>query len=201
MARLIGKTSDTLDAVPLERWLEAPPPRQELTYDGILSEAGIADMKEQLGEYLSDGSELVELAQMDEEDLNDDILDDLDLGLAAEVKARFRAKVAQLSWLRGGSEQPASQPDAVIALKEAAGLPDDEGDEQTVGVGEMQIQQRIDAAVAAAEEAAKHAQEEAAATAIAAAAATAAARISELEARLAQHAGLLEEGEPRGTTG
>ena len=56
-------------------------------------------------------------------------------------------------------------------------------------------------AVAVEKEAAKHAQEEAAATAIAAAAATAAARISELEARLAQHAGLLEEGEPRGTTG
>ena len=59
-------------------------------------------------------------------------------------------------------------------------------------------------AVAVEKEAAKHAQEEAAATAIAAAAdaaAAAAARIAELEARLAQHAGVPEEGEPQGTTG
>jgi hypothetical protein len=125
MARLIAKTTSTaadtagdeIDAVPLERWLEVPPPRKELTYDGLLSEVGIADKKEELGEYLSNGSELVELAQMDEQDLYDDIIDDPALGLAAEVKARFRAQVAEL---RGGkeegTEQTASQPDAALAL-------------------------------------------------------------------------------------
>ena len=178
MARLIAKTTSTaadtagdeIDAVPLERWLEVPPPRQELTYDGLLSEVGIADKKEELGEYLSNGSELVELSQMDEEDLSDDILDDPDLGLAAEVKARFRAQVAELKGGKEeGTEQTASQPDAALALKEAAGLADDEEDEQTVGVGEMQ--QRIDAAVATS-------------------AAAFEARLAELEARLALNEGV-----------
>ena len=41
----------------------------ELTYDGMLPEAGIANMKEKLGDYLPNGSELVELAQMDEQGL------------------------------------------------------------------------------------------------------------------------------------
>eukprot|EP01046_Picozoa_sp_COSAG06_P011644 COSAG06_NODE_668_length_13234_cov_75.848268_2_plen_496_part_00 len=93
MARLVADE----DQLPVERWLEAPQPQQEPTYDSFLVGLGMEDRKVDLAEYLSKpGDELTELRQMDEQDLDDDILEDGDLGFDEEMKARFRAAVAEL---------------------------------------------------------------------------------------------------------
>jgi hypothetical protein len=66
-------------------------------YDAFLSKLGLQERKVDLAEYLSKpGNELIELMQMDPEDLDGDILDDDDLGLDDETKAKFRAAVAEL---------------------------------------------------------------------------------------------------------
>ena len=58
---------------------------------------GGQEVKGDLADYLSKpGAELTELVQMDEQDLDDDILEDDDLGFDEEMKARFRAAVAEL---------------------------------------------------------------------------------------------------------
>ena len=50
-----------------------------------------------MAEFLSKpGAELTELVQMDEDGLQDDILDDLDLGFSEETKTAFREAVAGL---------------------------------------------------------------------------------------------------------
>eukprot|EP01046_Picozoa_sp_COSAG06_P032991 COSAG06_NODE_3336_length_5489_cov_47.109276_3_plen_456_part_00 len=95
MARLADE--DNKDWLPVERWLEAPQPQHELTYDSFLVGLGMEDKKGDLADYLSKpGAELTELVQMDEQDLDDDILEDVDLGFDEEMKARFRAAVAEL---------------------------------------------------------------------------------------------------------
>ena len=92
MARLADE-----DQLPVERWLEAPQPLQELTYESFLAGLGMEDRKGDLADYLSKpGAELTELIQMDEQDLDEDILEDGDLGFDEEMKARFRAAVAEL---------------------------------------------------------------------------------------------------------
>eukprot|EP01046_Picozoa_sp_COSAG06_P051824 COSAG06_NODE_8552_length_2131_cov_1.619094_1_plen_561_part_00 len=107
--------------LPDERWLE--PPAQALTYDRFLEQLDLADRQEDLAEYLSEpGAELTELAQMDERDLSDDILDDGDLGFDEETKARFRAAVAELKRSGRGGEAKGKDGDACAALQVAAGL-------------------------------------------------------------------------------
>eukprot|EP01046_Picozoa_sp_COSAG06_P006072 COSAG06_NODE_281_length_18447_cov_14.060116_3_plen_1764_part_00 len=70
---------------------------QETTYDGFLTQLGLMDREADLANFLSNpGEELTELLQMDEQDLQDDILDDPDLGFSEETKARFQAAVANL---------------------------------------------------------------------------------------------------------
>jgi hypothetical protein len=69
---------------------------QEQSWDRWLAALGLADMQDSLANYLSAGKELLELKQMDEDDLNEDVLEDDDLGFDADAKDRFRAAVAEL---------------------------------------------------------------------------------------------------------
>eukprot|EP01046_Picozoa_sp_COSAG06_P037491 COSAG06_NODE_4236_length_4443_cov_2.395718_2_plen_488_part_00 len=89
---------------------EPEPEPQEQSYAGWLATLGLEDMQDSLSEYLSDpGKELVELAQMDEDALNEDIVEDDDLGFDADTKARFRAAVALLR--TGGDPSTAAAED------------------------------------------------------------------------------------------
>ena len=65
-------------------------------YDKFLKALGLTDRKDDLAEYLEDGKELRDLKQMKEDDLNDDILDDDDLGFDDETKEMFREAVLAL---------------------------------------------------------------------------------------------------------
>ena len=113
------------DLLPDEQWLE--PPAQELSYEEFLGQLGLADKKDELAEYLSPGAELVELKQMDPEDLQEDILNDQDLGFGEETKTRFRAAVAELNGSSGGGgageEEEEKSASACAALEAAAALP------------------------------------------------------------------------------
>eukprot|EP01052_Picozoa_sp_SAG31_P026609 SAG31_NODE_2425_length_5723_cov_3.235775_2_plen_96_part_00 len=75
----------------------AEPEPVEMTYEDWLGQLGMLDKKDALAELLQEGAELVELEQMDEDDLRDDILEDGDLALDAEGKAKFQDAVAALS--------------------------------------------------------------------------------------------------------
>ena len=116
--------------LPDEQWLE--PPAQELSYDEFLGQLGLADKKDELAEYLSQpGAELVELKQMDPEDLQEDILNDQDLGFDEETKVRFRAAVAELNGSRvgggegGDDDEEETSASACAALEAAAALPEE----------------------------------------------------------------------------
>jgi hypothetical protein len=116
--------------LPDEQWLE--PPAQELSYDEFLGQLGLADKKDELAEYLSQpGAELVELKQMDPEDLQEDILNDQDLGFDEETKTRFRAAVAELNGSSGGGGEGAGDDEeetsasACAVLEAAAALPEE----------------------------------------------------------------------------
>ena len=73
-------------------------------YDEFLQKLNLQDKKEELAEYLADGSELTELMQMDEDDLNDDIVDEA-LGLDGATSEAFRAALQEL---KGGSSSAGS---------------------------------------------------------------------------------------------
>jgi hypothetical protein len=165
------------DLLPDEQWLE--PPAQELTYDEFLGQLGLADKKDELAEYLSPGAELVELKQMDPEDLQEDILNDQDLGFDEETKTRFRAAVAELSGSDGGEgdgddEEEEKSASACATLEAAAALP-----AEALTVESMQ--KLIDTATA--EKDAAVAEKDAAVTA-------AVAEIAQLRARLAAFEGM-----------
>ena len=86
----------------------AEPEPVEITYEDWLGQLGMLDKKDALAELLQDGAELVELEQMDEDDLRDDILEDGDLALDAEGKAKFQAAVVALS---EGPTKSAAEPE------------------------------------------------------------------------------------------
>ena len=66
-------------------------------YAAFLSQLGLHERQADLAGYLSiPGNELTELRQMDPEDLDSGILEDDDLGLDDETKAKFRAAVAEM---------------------------------------------------------------------------------------------------------
>jgi hypothetical protein len=73
-----------------------PEPEPEPTFGEFLLQLGLQGKREALAEYLEDGNELRDLKQMDVDDLDDDILNDDDLGLDKDQKAAFRAAVAAL---------------------------------------------------------------------------------------------------------
>ena len=97
--------------------------KPELTYDDFLAQLGLGDRKEDLADYLEEDQELRDLTQMDEDDLNDDILDDKDLGMDDDVKDKFREAVAALrtgaapAAEKGGS--PAGGDDAAVKMRNA----------------------------------------------------------------------------------
>eukprot|EP01046_Picozoa_sp_COSAG06_P012520 COSAG06_NODE_738_length_12674_cov_107.030934_3_plen_434_part_00 len=72
---------------------------EEISYIEFLGQLGLEDKKDDLADYLSDpNAELTELQQMDEEALDEDVLNDDDLGLTEEQKAQFRAAVKALPY-------------------------------------------------------------------------------------------------------
>ena len=84
------------------------PESTELSYDEFLTRLGMTDKKDALAELLEEGKELVELAQMDEDDFNDDILEDRDLALDDEGKAQFKTAVLALTDGSGGETEASS---------------------------------------------------------------------------------------------
>ena len=89
-----------VDEIDPERWLKAPDAPasdgQPASYTEFLTKLGLQDKKDDLAEYLEDGNELRDLMQMDKQDLDDDILNDDDLGLDDETKGSFRAAAVEL---------------------------------------------------------------------------------------------------------
>jgi hypothetical protein len=77
------------------KWLEAAQFHTRMTYAEFLEKLSLTDRKDDLAEYLSHPNELTELAQMDVDDLEEDILKDLSFD--EETKERFHAAVAELA--------------------------------------------------------------------------------------------------------
>ena len=86
----------------------ATPESTELSYDDFLTRLGMTNKKDALAELLQEGKELVELAQMDEDDFSDDILEDPDLALDDEGKAEFKKAVLALTDGSGGDTDASS---------------------------------------------------------------------------------------------
>ena len=92
-----------------------------LTITGAFLEmVGLQDKKEELAEYLTEGAELDQLKQMDEDELDEDILDDL--GLDEETKNAFHEKLQALKNAQADDKQQVSQVglDVVDAAARAA---------------------------------------------------------------------------------
>jgi serine/threonine protein kinase len=89
VATMLQRIQETEGAVNL------PAPEATDPYDDFLQKLNLQDKKEELAEYLADGSELTELMQMDEDDLSDDIFDEA-LGLDDATKEAFRAALQEL---------------------------------------------------------------------------------------------------------
>ena len=96
-------------------------------YDDFLVMVGVQDKKEELAEYLTEGGELDQLKQMDDEELDEDILDDL--GLDEETKTSFHEALRTLQQLPATDEQPTDDKEvsefdpAVVAAEREAQWP------------------------------------------------------------------------------
>lgn len=88
-------------------------------YDSFLATLGMQDQKQALASYLSFGSELTELKQMDEEDLRADIVDDDDLGWDFDTRDRFTSAVAELRLGSNPENNPQAAYEALIHWIEA----------------------------------------------------------------------------------
>ena len=95
-----------------------PEPEPEVSYDQFLKQLGMEDKREALAELLEEGSELQELKQMTPDELREDVLDDGDLQLDADGKARLLEAVQNLSAADGGAQQSSA--------------PQEEGEQQEV---------------------------------------------------------------------
>jgi hypothetical protein len=91
-----------------------------MPYDNFLEMVGLQDKKEELAEYLTEGAELHQLQQMDEDELDEDILDDL--GLDEATKNAFHEKLQALKDSQADDNQQVSggPSDAVAAAARAA---------------------------------------------------------------------------------
>ena len=80
-------------------------------------------MAECAGDLLEEGAELQELAQMDADDFRDDVLEDPDLALDDEMKAKFQHAVSELTLAghAGGSSASAAAAAEVVASRELFG--------------------------------------------------------------------------------
>ena len=76
-----------------------------MPYVDFLEMVGLQDMKAELAEYLTEGAELDQLKQMDEDELDEDILDDL--GLDAETKIKFHEALRSLQQAPAADEPTA----------------------------------------------------------------------------------------------
>eukprot|EP01044_Picomonas_judraskeda_P005847 COSAG03_NODE_568_length_6912_cov_10.332404_1_plen_947_part_10 len=87
----------------------------EPTYDDFLAMVGLQDKKAELAEYLTEGAELQQLQQMDDEDeLDEDILDDL--GLDEETKTQFHEKLQALKQAPAADEPMADSDPAAFHI-------------------------------------------------------------------------------------
>ena len=100
---------EVVKALQLEEipWLEKatlepePEPEPEPTYVDFLSRLGFLDKKDALADCgLDEGLELLQLAEYDEDEFDEDVIDDADLNLDDEAKESFRAAVAALKTKR-----------------------------------------------------------------------------------------------------
>jgi hypothetical protein len=72
---------------------------REISYPEFLSQLGLLERQTDLAEYLSKpGNELTELKQMETDELNDDILNEDNLGFSEAEKVQFRAAVGALPY-------------------------------------------------------------------------------------------------------
>jgi serine/threonine protein kinase len=115
--RPTAETMKQLVDVASDKWLEPPPSLP--TYDEFLSTSKAGLTRDDLAEYLSDGAELVELIQMDEQDLKDDILHEVCADNPA-ARDEFYAAVLKLKdFGKRDDSSTANRPDACQVLKEA----------------------------------------------------------------------------------
>eukprot|EP01046_Picozoa_sp_COSAG06_P048671 COSAG06_NODE_7322_length_2546_cov_2.143032_3_plen_481_part_01 len=70
----------------------------EINYNQFLGQLGLAHKEDDLADFLSPSNELAEIRQMDEDDLEDDILGEDDLGFTQKQKVAFRAAVRALPY-------------------------------------------------------------------------------------------------------
>ena len=94
-----------------------------MSYDEFLARVGLQDKKAELAEYLTEGGELEELKQYDEEELDEDILDGL--GLDEASKSSFHEALRTLQQLPAAGEPVAddkegSQFDDPVVVAAAA---------------------------------------------------------------------------------
>ena len=81
-----------------------------MSYDEFLARVGLQDKKAELAEYLTEGGELEELKQYDEEELDEDILDGL--GLDEASKSSFHEALRTLQQLPAAGEPAADDKEA-----------------------------------------------------------------------------------------
>eukprot|EP01046_Picozoa_sp_COSAG06_P042453 COSAG06_NODE_5410_length_3500_cov_2.643928_2_plen_120_part_00 len=94
--RLAAELAEADEKTVATEWLEAPAFHMQMTYAEFLEKLSLTDRKDDLAEYLAHPNELTELAQMDAESLEDDILEDPALGFDEETKERFFLAVMEL---------------------------------------------------------------------------------------------------------
>ena len=95
---------------------------EALSYDEFLAGLDLQDKKDELADCgLDEGLELLQLAEMDNDDLESDFLDDEDLRLTDETKAKFRVAVAAL----GSAEDTKEKKKALEAELKAVQEEDD----------------------------------------------------------------------------
>ena len=122
---------EVVKALQLEEipWLEKatlepePEPEPEPTYVDFLSRLGFLDKKDALADCgLDEGLELQQLAEYDEDEFDEDVIDDADLNLDDEAKESFRAAVAELKTKRTEKAQKveADRKEAKRKAKRAA---------------------------------------------------------------------------------
>jgi hypothetical protein len=106
IVRLLSSSTTEID------WLEPAADAAPVSYEEWLRALGMLDKRAALGELLEEGAELRELAQMDADDFRDDVLEDPDLALDDEMKAKFQHAVSALalagSTYTGGSSASAA---------------------------------------------------------------------------------------------
>jgi 5'-AMP-activated protein kinase catalytic alpha subunit len=115
--RPTAETMKQLVDVAPDKWLESPPSLP--TYDVFLSTSKAGLTRDDLAEYLSDGAELVELIQMDEQDLKDDILHEVCADNPAALDIFYAAVLKLKDFGKRDDSSTANRPDACQVLKEA----------------------------------------------------------------------------------